>query len=86
MSVVELSLYGEATLKQEFSIIPPTNNWVPEYDIDYKKKCCDNCDYFQQFDEGYADGFCMKNISNELGGQYILDSDTFYCSYHKFKV
>ena len=50
------------------------------------KNCCDNCDYFQQFDEGYADGFCMKNISNELGGEFIINSDTFYCSYHKFKV
>ena len=55
--------------------------------LDYMaKKCCDNCDYFQQFDEGYADGFCMKNISNELGGEFIIDSGTFYCSYHKFKA
>ena len=55
--------------------------------LDYMaKKCCDNCDYFQQFDEGYADGFCMKNISNELGGEFIIDSGTFYCSYHKLRI
>ena len=55
--------------------------------LDYMaKKCCDDCDYFQQFDEGYADGFCMKNISNELGGEFIIDSGTFYCSYHKLRI
>ena len=62
------------------------DNWIPEYTINYKKNCCDNCDYFQQFDEGYADGFCMKNISNELGGEFIINSDTFYCSYHKLRI
>ena len=62
------------------------NSWVPEYDIEYKKKCCDDCAFFSPIDEGYADGFCMKNISNELGGEFIIDSGTFYCSYHKFKV
>ena len=63
----------------------PINSRVPEYAIDYKKKCCDNCAFFSPFDKGYADGFCMKNISNELGGEFIIDSDTFYCSYHKLK-
>ena len=62
------------------------DKWFPN-PVDYVvKKCCDNCDYFQQFDEGYADGFCMKNISNELGGEFIINSDTFYCSYHKLRL
>ena len=67
-------------------VVETPNSWVPEYAIDSKKNCCDNCDYFQQFDEGYADGFCMKNISNELGGEFIINSDTFYCSYHKLRI
>ena len=82
------------------SVVEHPNSWFPEFTIesgngkydmvakmvDSKKKCCDDCDYFQQFDEGYADGFCMKNISNELGGEFIINSDTLYCPYHKFKV
>ena len=86
MSVVELSLYGEATLKQEFSIIPPTNNWGPEYNIDYKKKCCDNCKFFAESEMEFAEGYCMKNVANTLCGQYLENTYTFYCSYHKFKV
>jgi hypothetical protein len=27
----------------------PINSWIPEYAIDYKKKCCDNCEYFDTF-------------------------------------
>lgn len=50
------------------------------------KKCCDNCDYFAESVMDFAEGFCMKNVANTLCGQYILGSDTFYCSYHKFKV
>ena len=82
------------------SYIEHPDSWFPEfiiesgkgkYDmiakmIDSKKNCCDNCDYFQQFDEGYADGFCMNNISNELGGEFIINSGTFYCSYHKLRL
>jgi len=65
------------------------NSWIPEYAIDYKKKCCDNCEYFDTFSEFEIrdeDGLCLKNVANDLSGQYILGSDTFYCSYHKFKV
>ena len=83
MSVVELSLYGEATLKQEFSIIPPTNNWIPEYVIDYKKKCCNNCDYKLVYDKGNIT-MCIQQVSNSLNSD-IVNSDTFYCSYHKLK-
>lgn len=54
-----------------------------------KKKCCANCEYFDTFanfdlrDEG---GLCLKNVANDEYGEYINESDTFYCSYHKFKV
>ena len=65
------------------------NSWIPEYAIDYKKKCCDNCEYFAtfaNFDLRYEDGLCLKNVANDESGEYIEYSDTFYCSYHKFKV
>ena len=81
------------------SYIEHPDSWFPEfiiesggdkYDmiakmVDSKKKCCDNCAFFSPIDERYEDGFCMKNVTNELSGQYILGSDTFYCSYCKFK-
>lgn len=100
MSVIELSLYGEATLKQEFSIIPPTNSRFPEFTIesgngkydmvakmvDSKKKCCDNCKFFAESEMEFAEGFCMKNVANTLCGQYIEGKDTFYCSYHKLRL
>ena len=35
-------------------------------------------------DERDEDGLCLKNVANDLSGQYILGSDTFYCSYYKF--
>ena len=60
------------------------NSWVPEYAIDYKKKCCDNCALFSPMDERDEDGFCMKNVTNDLSGQGIIHSDTFYCSYYRF--
>ena len=84
--MIELSLYGEATLKQEFSIIPPTNNWIPEYVIDYKKKCCNTCNYFEDDQTQRNIGWCLENITNDLYGEYIKDSDTFYCSYHKLRL
>lgn len=54
-----------------------------------EKKCCDNCEYFDTFSEfeiRAEDGMCLKNVANDEFGVYIEDSDTFYCSYHKFKV
>lgn len=67
----------------------PIISWIPEYAIDYKKKCCDNCEYFDTsayFDLRAEDGLCLKNVANDEYGAYIKDSDTFYCSYHKFGV
>ena len=82
------------------SVVEHPNSWFPEFNIesgdykydiiakmvDSKKKCCDNCAFFSPVDERYEYGFCMKNVTNELSGQYILDSDTFYCSYHKLRL
>ena len=51
--------------------------------------CCVNCrhfDTFANFDLRDEDGLCLKNVANDEYGEYIKDSDTFYCSYHKFKV
>ena len=48
--------------------------------------CCSNCKFFAESEMEFAEGFCIKNISNELGGGVIINSDTFYCSYHKFRV
>ena len=61
--------------------------WVRTYKniIDSKKKCCDNCAFFSPMDERDEDGLCLKNVATDLSGQYILGSDTFYCSYHKLK-
>lgn len=67
----------------------PINNWIPEYEIEYKKKCCDNCEYFDtfaEFDSRTEDGICLKNVANDEFGEYIIYSNTFYCSHHKFKV
>ena len=63
----------------------PINSWIPEYAIDYKKKCCDNCEYFRNYLT--RTNFCASGVANELLiNEGIKDSDTFYCSYHKFKV
>lgn len=62
----------------------PINSWVPEYAIDYKKKCCDNCKYlYTDIDESVV---CSKDVANDEYGAIIINSNTFYCSYHKFKV
>lgn len=53
------------------------------------KNCCDNCEYFETVETSKPkdeDGVCLKNVANDEYGKYIKDSDTFYCSYHKFKV
>ena len=52
----------------------------------YEKKYCDNCKFFAESEVEFAEGYCMKNVANTLCGQYIENKDTFYCSYHKFKV
>ena len=57
----------------------PINSWTPEYAINYKKKCCDNCKYFD-------DDYCENGVTNDEFGESIDYKDTFYCSYHKFKV
>lgn len=64
----------------------PINSWITEYAIDYKNKCCDNCDWFEIHKSRDGAGLCLKDVANDEFGGYIKDSDTFYCSYHKFKV
>ena len=57
--------------------------------VELETRCCDNCEYFDtfaKFDLRDEDGLCLKNVANDEYGEYINDSDTFYCSYHKFKV
>ena len=64
-------------------VVETPNSWVPEYAIDYKKKCCDNCVYlYTDIDESVV---CSKDVANDEYGEIIKDSDTFYCSYHKLK-
>ena len=79
------------------SIVEP-DKWFPEFSIgsgrgNYdmitkmvisKNKCCDNCDYKLIYDNGNIT-MCKKYVSNSLNSA-IVNSDTFYCSYHKFKV
>lgn len=61
-------------------------NWIPT-PLDFvAKNCCDNCTFFSPMYERDEDGLCLKKVANDLSGRYILCSDTFYCSYHKFKV
>ena len=64
----------------------PINSWIPEYAIDYRRKCCDNCDWFEINNSRTEDGICLKNVANDEFGEYIIYSNTFYCSHHKFKV
>lgn len=75
------------------SYIEHPDSWFPEFIIESgngkynmvdkvissKKKCCDNC---INFDEDC----CDEDVSNVYAENLIKDSDTFYCSYHKFKV
>ena len=82
------------------SYIEHPDSWFPEFIIESgngkydmvakmissKNKCCDNCEYFDTFDLRDEGGLCLKNVANDEYGAYIKDSDTFYCSYHKFKV
>lgn len=81
------------------SYIEHPDSWFPEfiiesgggkYDmiaemVDSKKKCCDNCESFRNYLTRTT--FCASGVANELlVNEGIKDSDTFYCSYHKFKV
>ena len=60
------------------------DNWIPN-PLDFiVKNCCDKCAFFLPMDERDEDGLCLKNVANDLSGQYILGSDTFYCSYYRF--
>lgn len=82
------------------SYVEHPDSWFPEFSIEYgngkydtiakminsKNKCCNNCKFFAESEMEFAEGFCMKNVANTLCGQYIENKDTFYCSYHKFKV
>lgn len=62
------------------------DSWFPN-PLDFMiKNCCDNCTFFAESEVEFAEGYCMKNVANTLCGQYIENKDTFYCSYHKFKV
>ncbi len=62
------------------------DKWMPN-PLDYVvKKCCDNCKFFAESEMEFAEGFWMKNVANTLCGQYLENTYTFYCSYHKFKV
>ena len=45
-----------------------------------EKKCCDNCEYYNE------SHYCDKDVSNVYCENYLESTDTFYCSYHKFKV
>ena len=81
------------------SVVEPLNSWFPEFTIesgndkydmvakmvDSKKKCCDNCESFRNYLTRTT--FCASGVANELlVNEGIKDSDTFYCSYHNFKV
>ena len=61
------------------------DKWIPN-PLDYMvKKCCDNCESFRNYLTRIT--FCSSGVANELLiNEGIKDSDTFYCSYHKFKV
>ena len=72
--------------KDKYSII--TEMIHKPYNELAEKKCCDNCEYFDtfaNFDLRDEDGLCLKNVANDEYGEYINDSDIFYCSHHKFK-
>lgn len=52
--------------------------------IDSKKKCCNNCDYKLVYDKGNIT-MCIQQVSNSLNSD-IVNSDTFYCAYHKLRL
>ena len=86
MSYVEHPRDGSDSWVSEFN----TESGRGKYDmidtmVYSKNKCCETCAFFLPMDERDEDGLCLKNVANDLSGQYILGSDTFYCSYHKLK-
>ena len=79
------------------SYIEHPDSWFPEFIIESgngkydmitkrissKNKCCDNCVYlYTDIDESVV---CSKDVANDEYGEIIINSDTFYCSYHKLK-
>ena len=79
------------------SITEHPDSWFPEFTIKSgggkygmvakmilsKKKCCDNCVYlYTDIDESVV---CSKDVANDVYGEIIINSDTFYCSYYKLK-
>lgn len=47
------------------------------------RKSCNNCKFFEHLEGRDEDGVCIKGVSNDLCGQYIVGSDNFYCSLYK---
>ena len=70
--------------KDKYSIIAEMIHML--YNELAEKKCCDNCKYYDKLFYSECYGNCAKHIVNESLGKFIENSDTFYCSYHKFKV
>ena len=80
------------------SVVEHPNSWFPEFNIesgngkydmiakmvDSKKKCCNSCDYKLIYDKGNIT-MCKQQVSNSLNSD-IVNSDTFYCSYHIIKT
>ena len=66
--------------------IDPPYSIHPEYAADCRRKCCDNCDWFGIHKSRDGAGLCLKDVANDEFGGYIIYSNTFYCSYYKFKV
>ena len=79
------------------SYVEHPDSWFPEFSIESgngkygmiakminsKNKCCDNCKYlYTDIDESVV---CSKDVANDEYGATIINSDTFYCSYHKLK-
>ena len=87
MSVIEQSreLTEQEKIDWDYSYtkanISGRDNWIPEYAIALKgKKCCVNCEYYNE------SHYCDKDVSNVYCENYLESTDTFYCSYHRFKV
>lgn len=88
MSVVEQSRDWAQQEKIDWDYSYPQggglDKWIPN-PLDYAvKKCCDNYKFlYIDIDESVV---CSKNVANDEYGAVIIKSNTFYCSYHKFKI